>query len=99
MIFENRLLPASLISNAAPGSAINIGLGCGIPESEDTFTVETSTNPSEPAQLTILAQVRPIDGPGGTLAQAGPCLVGNDVLGQTQSYLGMFGVWLFGFKG
>lgn len=86
---ENRLLPASLLSNVGPGREINIGVGCGIdPANDDTFTVETSENPSEPAQLTILAQVRPIDGPGGTLAQAGPCIVGDDVSGRTQSYLG-----------
>lgn len=85
-ITENNLFPANLLM--AVGSRtdpVNLGMGCAI--TDDTFYVAPS-NSDEPATLTILAQVAPIDGLRGILAQAGPCIVADDVNGRRQSYLG-----------
>ena len=65
---------------------VNYGLGCGI--RSETFTLRNADS-TKPAQLVILAQVEPIDGRGGTLARAGPCIRFRDVAGSFQSYSGI----------
>lgn len=90
-IAANGLLPFQVVFNTlgVPGRVadINYGLFCGIDAAEETFTLR-GADATKSSQLVIVARVQGIDGRGGTLAQAGPCVLGPDVFQGIQTYAG-----------